>query len=81
MGKIYRSGKMKFYSFGPSRWNRKDTIRKNNIFAIASLTKAITSVAALQLVENGQIKLDDPLDNILPEMSAIKIFKEVTGND
>ena len=74
MGKIYKSGNMKFFSYGPSRWNRKDTIRKNNIFAIASLTKAITSVAALQLVENGQIKLDDQLDNILPEMSTIKIL-------
>jgi CubicO group peptidase (beta-lactamase class C family) len=38
------------------------------------MTKAIAVVAALQLVEQNKISLDEPLDDILPEMSSIKIL-------
>ena len=72
--KINKNGKMKFYSNGPSRWDRNDTINENNIFRIASMTKALGSVAALQLVERGEITLDEPLDDYLPKMSSIKII-------
>ena len=74
MGKINKNGKMVFFSNGPSRWDRNDTINENNIFRIASMTKALGSVAALQLVEQGKITLDEPLDEYLPEMSSIKIL-------
>ena len=76
MGKIDKAGKMQFYSYGPSRWDRNDTINENNIFRIASMTKALGSVAALQLVERGEITLDEPLDDYLPEMSSRKILNE-----
>ena len=68
MGKINKNGKMKFYSNGPSRWDRNDTINENNIFRIASMTKALGSVAALQLVERGEITLDELLDDYLRKM-------------
>ena len=76
MGKIYKSGKMDFYSFGPSRSDRNDTINEKNIFWIASMTKALASVAVLQLVEKGKISLDEPLDNLMPEMSSIPILNQ-----
>ncbi len=38
------------------------------------MTKAIASVAALQLVEKGLIGLDDPLDDLMPEMTSIPIL-------
>ena len=41
MGKVTKDGKMQFYSKGPSRWDRSDTINENNIFRIASMTKAL----------------------------------------
>ncbi|MBK56371.1 MAG: hypothetical protein CMC84_03540 [Flavobacteriaceae bacterium] len=76
MGKINKNGKMVFFSNGPSRWNRNDTINENNIFRIASMTKAIGSVAALQLVEQGKITLDEPLDDYLPNMASMRIINE-----
>ena len=76
MGKISKDGQMQFFSKGPSRWDRNDTISKKNIFKIASMTKALASVAALQLVEQGKITLDEPLDEYLPEMSSIKILNK-----
>ena len=74
MGKINKDGTTEFYSFGPSRWDRNDTINEGNIYRIASMTKSIAVVAALQLVEQNKISLDEPLDDILPEMSSIKIL-------
>lgn len=76
MGKISKDGQMQFFSKGQSRWDRNDTIGEKNIFKIASMTKALASVAALQLVEQGKITLDEPLDEYLPEMSSIKILNK-----
>jgi CubicO group peptidase (beta-lactamase class C family) len=76
MGNITKEGKMEWHAFGPSIWNTKDTISENNIFRIYSMTKAITSVAALQLVEQGYIGLDDSLNELMPEMSSIPILSE-----
>ena len=76
MGKINKDGSMDFFSNGPSRWDRNDTINEKNIFSIASMTKALGSVAALQLVEQGKITLDEPLDEYLPNMSSRKILTQ-----
>jgi methyl acetate hydrolase len=76
MGYTNKEGKMDWHAFGPSVWGGKDTVSEENIFRIFSMTKAITSVAALQLVEKGLIGLDDPLDNLMPEMTAIPILTE-----
>ena len=55
MGKVSKSGDISFYSNGPSRWDRDDSITPQHIFSIASMTKVLTSVAALQLVEQKQV--------------------------
>jgi len=76
MGYSTKEGKMEWYAFGPSIWGGNDTINENNIFRIYSMTKAIASVAALQLVEQSLIGLDDPLDELMPEMTSIPILTE-----
>ena len=52
------------------------------MFRIASMTKAITSVAAMQLVEQGRLGLDDPAAKYLPELGDLKVvasFDAQTG--
>jgi len=44
------------------------------IFQIASMTKPITSTAALQLVEQHKLSLDDPAEKYLPELANLKVF-------
>ncbi len=44
------------------------------LFRIASMTKAITSVALMQLVEQGRLGLDDPAEKYLPELVGLKVF-------
>jgi len=57
-----------FYSYGDSS--------PDAIFEIASMTKAITSTAVMQLVEKGKIDLDLPIEEYLPEINQIKILNK-----
>src|SRR5438034_11681611 len=41
----------------------------DTVFWIASMTKAITSVAAMQQVEQGKLNLDEPISRVLPELA------------
>ncbi len=53
------------------------------LFRIASMTKAITSVAAMQLIEQGRMGLDDPGEKYLPELAHLKViesFNAATGD-
>ena len=49
----------------------------DTIFRIASMTKAVTSVAVMQLVEAGKIKLDDPAGRYLPAIAAAQVLDHV----
>jgi CubicO group peptidase (beta-lactamase class C family) len=44
------------------------------IFAIASMTKAVTSVAVMQLIEAGKVRLDEPVHTYLPELRALQVL-------
>jgi methyl acetate hydrolase len=46
----------------------------DTVFWIASMTKAITSMAAMQLVEQGKLTLDDPIVGVLPELAAPQVL-------
>ncbi|MCK1641986.1 beta-lactamase family protein [Bradyrhizobium sp. 157] len=48
-------------------------IGANDMFRVASMTKAVTSVAAMILVEQGKIGLDDPVSRFLPEFSKLRV--------
>jgi methyl acetate hydrolase len=45
------------------------------LFRIASMTKAITSTAAMQLVEQGRVGLDDPVEKYLPAFAHLQVFE------
>ena len=50
-------------------------VRPDSIFQIASMTKAITSVAAMQLVEQGKVKLDEPVAKHLPQLGKLDVIE------
>jgi len=50
-------------------------VGKDGIFSIASMTKPVTSVAAMQLVEAGKVKLDEPAATYLPELGAVQVLE------
>jgi CubicO group peptidase (beta-lactamase class C family) len=51
------------------------SMTRDSVFRIASMTKAVTSVAALQLVEQGRLQLDEPIGNVLPELAAPQVLE------
>jgi methyl acetate hydrolase len=75
-GYVLKDGKTETISLGPAIWGEEEKVTADHIFRIASMAKAITSVAAMQLVEQGIIGLDDPLNDLMPEMVIIPILTE-----
>ena len=47
----------------------------NSVFRIASMTKAVTGTAAMRLVEEGRIGLDQPLGDVLPVIKSVKVLE------
>jgi CubicO group peptidase (beta-lactamase class C family) len=56
-----------------------DPVRRDTIFRISSMTKPITAVAALILVEGCVIRLDDPVDPFLPELADRRVLRRSDG--
>src|SRR3989344_3955789 len=54
-------------------------MERDTLFRIASMTKPVTTLAALMLVEEGKLKLDDPITKWLPEFKDMKVLTDATG--
>jgi CubicO group peptidase (beta-lactamase class C family) len=54
-------------------------IPRNAIFRIASMTKPITAVAAMMLVEEGKLRLDEPIEGLAPELADRRVLKRMDG--
>jgi CubicO group peptidase (beta-lactamase class C family) len=71
---IVRSGKIAFYeSFGWLDPATKTPMPKDAIFRIYSMSKPITSVAAMILVEQGKLFLSDPVQKYIPAFAELKV--------
>jgi CubicO group peptidase (beta-lactamase class C family) len=53
----------------------KIPMRRDTLFRVASMTKPIVSVAALMLVEEGKLRLGEPVDKFLPELAKRKVLR------
>jgi CubicO group peptidase (beta-lactamase class C family) len=54
---------------------------KDALFRLASMTKPIVSVAAVMLIEQGAMKLNDPITNWLPELKDLKVETQMTDKE
>jgi len=55
------------------------SMRRDTIFRIASMTKPIAAAAAMVLVEETTLRLDDPVDRLLPELTDRRVLKRLDG--
>ena len=62
-------------AFGVRALDKAPAMTMDSVFRIASMTKAITSVAAMQLVEQGKLTLEDPVPNIDPALGSPKVLQ------
>ena len=76
---IGRHGRVVYQdSLGMLDRDRSVAMRPDAIFRIASMTKPVVSVAAMMLVEQGRLKLADPVSLYLPELKDVKVAKDPT---
>jgi CubicO group peptidase (beta-lactamase class C family) len=79
---IVRDGKIVYHkAFGYSDIEKKAPLKKDDIFRIASQSKAITSTAAMMLWEEGSFLLDDPVSKYIPEFKSPKVLKTFNAGD
>jgi CubicO group peptidase (beta-lactamase class C family) len=52
-------------------------MRRDTIFRVASMTKPVTAVAAMMLVQETKLKLDQPIDRWLPELAGRKVLRSI----
>jgi CubicO group peptidase (beta-lactamase class C family) len=79
---IQQHGKPVYHeSFGVQDVVSKAPITDKTIFRLFSMTKAISSVVAMTLIENGKIKLDDPVSKYIPSFADVKVGVEKIAAD
>src|SRR5882672_9124967 len=72
---VYRRGKIVHSTVqGFADVERKVPVKDDTIFRIYSMTKPITSVAFMMLVEEGRIALDEPVHKYIPEWKNLGVF-------
>jgi CubicO group peptidase (beta-lactamase class C family) len=54
-------------------------MRRDTLFRISSMTKPIAAAAAMTLVDDGKVRLDDPVDALLPELANRRVLRRVDG--
>ena len=72
---VARQGQLAFLeSYGVMDLERGDPMRPDAIFRICSMTKPVTAVAAMQLVDRGLIALDDPVSKYIPAFADVQVY-------
>ncbi|HXB43324.1 MAG TPA: serine hydrolase domain-containing protein, partial [Puia sp.] len=79
---VYKNGNLAYYkAFGYADAERKLPMEKDEIFRIASQTKALTSVAIMILYEQGKLLLDDPVSKYIPEFKKQQVLEKFNEKD
>jgi CubicO group peptidase (beta-lactamase class C family) len=78
---VARKGEVAYFkSFGRADRERNEPLRDDQIFRIYSMTKPITSVALMQLYEQGLFQLNDPVHRVLPEWRSLSEYVSGEGS-
>jgi CubicO group peptidase (beta-lactamase class C family) len=74
---ISRRGEEHLEAIGTMAFDQTAPMRRDTIFRLASVAKPITAVAAMILVEECTVRLDDPVDELLPELANRKVLRTI----
>src|SRR5580692_12802415 len=61
-------------AFGKRDLSKDAAMTPDSVFWIASMTKAVTAAAGMQLVEQGKLSLNDPIGKVLPDLAAPQVL-------
>lgn len=67
-------------AFGKRDLSKDDPMTLDSVFWIASMTKAVTTAAGMQLVEQGKLSLDEPIGKVLPDLASPQVLEGFDAN-
>ncbi len=67
-------------AFGKRDLSKDDPMTLDSVFWIASMTKAVTTAAGMQLVEQGKLLLDEPIGKVLPDLASPQVLEGFDAN-
>jgi CubicO group peptidase (beta-lactamase class C family) len=76
---VSRRGETHVDAIGTMEKGGSAPMRRDTIFRVASMSKPVTALAAMILVEETKLRLDDPVDSWLPELANRKVLKAIDG--
>jgi CubicO group peptidase (beta-lactamase class C family) len=74
---VYHRGRVHVETLGAVAFDSNVPVRRDTIFRLASTTKPLTAVGAMILVEECKIRLDDPVDEWLPELRDRRVLRTI----
>ena len=78
-GIIRQRGEVQALALGTHSLTADESVQRDSIFRISSMTKPITAAAALILVDRGVITLDEPIDRLLPELADRRVLRDLNS--
>jgi CubicO group peptidase (beta-lactamase class C family) len=76
---ISRRGEAEIDAIGMTALGSRQAMRPDTIFRISSMTKPVTAVAALILLEECALRLDEPAERFLPELASRRVVRRIDG--
>ena len=76
---VSRHGEVHVDTIGTKAAGDGDPMRRDTIFRITSMTKPVTAVAAMILIEECRLRLDEPVDRWLPELADHRVLRRLDG--
>ncbi len=74
---LARRGEVHVDAIGTKALGGREPMRRDTIFRITSMTKPITAAATMILVEECRLRLDDPVDRLLPELAGRRVLRRL----
>jgi CubicO group peptidase (beta-lactamase class C family) len=62
---------------GNKSMNSQEPLQRDSIFRITSMTKPVSAVATMMLIEDGKLRLEEPVDRLLPELSNRRVLQRI----
>ena len=76
---VHHRGREHVDAVGTMAFDSSVPMARDTIFRLASMTKPVTAVAAMILVEECRLRLDDPVDAWLPELTNRQVLRRLDG--
>ncbi|MER8182297.1 serine hydrolase domain-containing protein [Kitasatospora sp. NPDC094015] len=76
---VQRRGHVHIEVHGTLEAGGDEPMRRDTLFRISSMTKPVVAAAAMALVEEGLLRLDDPVDGLLPELADRRVLRALDG--